>query len=394
MSRQCSDNKQWYVCHKGPFQGCCSVDPCSEGVCPDDIGGIVTTTGTSTKVYTVTPTRSISSKQSTFETSTATTSRLETTSSPGTTTASTTSTSGAGTGTSAADNDSADAETGHGTPVGAIVGGAIGGIAFLILLAIALFFAYRRRKKHEMTFETDNKPPQSDSTTTEQVLHAPTKKEKAETSSLLTPTDYSTNGTTPISPTSTAAELDAFHLYPPQIPYTLFTHPNASTPELSDTGVYSPRAELAARPGRELINIPHYQRQSSNQSSSSQGPTRAELAAQPSRELINVPHHRCQQPATLPTPSREQVDEYMTRANSPPIITADGVVLSANFDTSASGPDVLSAHGLSSSHAMSFMDYGTARKSMLSAHRPEWADSPGEGKADKPKGEKHTKGPE
>ncbi|KAB8258352.1 hypothetical protein BDV32DRAFT_151517 [Aspergillus pseudonomiae] len=333
---------------------------------------------TSTEVHTVTPTKSVSSKQSTFETSTTTTSRLETTSTPGTTTASTTSTS----------------ETGTGTPVGAIIGGVIRGIAFLILLAIALFFAYCRRKKHEMTFETDNKPPQSDSTTTEQVLHAPTKKEKAETSSLLTPTDYSTNGTTPISPTSTAAERDAFHLYPPQTPYTLFTHPNASIPELSGTGVHSPRAELAAQPSRELINIPRHQRQPSNQSSSSQGPTRAELAAQPCRELINVPHHRRQHPATLPTSSREQVDETMTRANSPPVITADGVVLSANFDTSASGSDVLSSHGLSSSHAMSFMDYDTARKSMLSAHRPEWADSPGEGKTDKPKGRKHMKGPE
>ncbi|GAB1195815.1 hypothetical protein APSETT444_005080 [Aspergillus pseudonomiae] len=303
---------------------------------------------TSTDVHTVTPTKSVSSKQSTFETSTTTTSRLETTSTPGTTTASTTSTSEIGTGTSAADNANADAETGHGTPVGAIVGGVI----------------------------------------------APTKKEKAETSSLLTPTDYSTNGTTPISPTSTAAELDAFHLYPPQTPYTLFTHPNASIPELSGTGVHSPRAELAAQPSRELINIPRHQRQPSNQSSSSQGPTRAELAAQPCRELINVPHHRRQHPATLPTSSREQVDETMTRANSPPVITADGVVLSANFDTSASGSDVLSSHGLSSSHAMSFMDYDTARKSMLSAHRPEWADSPGEGKTDKPKGRKHMKGPE
>ncbi|KAE8407894.1 hypothetical protein BDV37DRAFT_224265 [Aspergillus pseudonomiae] len=394
MSHQCSDNRQYYSCFKGPFQGCCSVDPCSKGVCPDDIALIAADTMTSTEVHTVTPTKSVSSKQSTFETSTTTTSRLETTSTPGTTTASTTSTS----------------ETGTGTPVGAIIGGVIGGIAFLILLAIALFFAYCRRKKHvrrftflrgpltdifkEMTFETDNKPPQSDSTTTEQVLHAPTKKEKAETSSLLTPTDYSTNGTTPISPTSTAAERDAFHLYPPQTPYTLFTHPNASIPELSGTGVHSPRAELAAQPSRELINIPRHQRQPSNQSSSSQGPTRAELAAQPCRELINVPHHRRQHPATLPTSSREQVDETMTRANSPPVITADGVVLSANFDTSASGSDVLSSHGLSSSHAMSFMDYDTARKSMLSAHRPEWADSPGEGKTDKPKGRKHMKGPE
>ncbi|BAE63605.1 hypothetical protein BDV35DRAFT_397380 [Aspergillus flavus] len=412
----CSGKKQWYVCSQGPFQGCCSVDPCSAGgVCPDDDDATtVTSISTSTKVHTVTPTKPVSSKQSTFETSTTTTSRLETSNTPGTTTASTTSTSSTstGTGTSVADNVNADAETGHGTPVGAIVGGVIGGIAFLILLAIALCIAYRRGKKRvrqftflrsphtdifkETTFNTDNKPPQNDTTTTEQVTHAPTKKEKAETSSLLTPTDYSTNGTTPISPTSTAAELDAFHLYPPQSPYTLFTHPNASTPEPSDTGVYTPRAELPAQPTRELINTPHDQRQSLNQSISSQGPTHAELPAQPCRELINVPHSRRQQPATLPmTTPCEQVDECVTRANSPPVVTTDGVVLSANFDTSASPEaDVLSTHGLASSHAMSFMDYDTARRSMLPAHRPEWVDNPGEGVTDKSKGEKHSNRPE
>ncbi|KAE8362071.1 hypothetical protein BDV27DRAFT_160102 [Aspergillus caelatus] len=324
MSHQCSGQKLWYVCSQGPFQGCCSVDPCSAGgVCPeDDDATTATTSSTSTKIHSVTPTKPVSSKQSTFETSTATTSRLETTRLPGTTTASTTSTSSTSTGTStsAADNVNADAETGHGTPVGAIVGGVIGGIAILILLAIALFFVYRRRKKRKTTFDTDNISPQNDPTSTEQVTHAPSKKEKAETSSLLTPINYSTNGTTPISPTSTAAELDAFHLYPPQKPYTLFTHPNVLTPDLSDTGVYTPRAELPAQPIRELINISQHQRQSSNQLVSSQGPTRAELPAQPCRELINVPHHRRQQPATLPTtPPREQAEESMTPANSPPM---------------------------------------------------------------------------
>ena len=191
MSHQCSGKKLWYVCSQGPFQGCCSVDPCSAGgVCPDDDdAATVTTTSTSTNIHTATPTKQVSSKQSTSEASTATTSRLEDTRIPGTTAASTTSTSSTSTdtGTSAADNVNADAEAGHGTPVGAIVGGVIGGIAFLILLALALFFAYRRRKKRvrrltslgnpltdifkETTFDTDNKSPQNDPTSTEQVIH-------------------------------------------------------------------------------------------------------------------------------------------------------------------------------------------------------------------------------
>ncbi|KAE8137033.1 hypothetical protein BDV38DRAFT_99355 [Aspergillus pseudotamarii] len=191
MSHQCSGQKRWYVCSQGPFQGCCSVDPCSAGgVCPDDDNTTTdTTTSTSTKIHAVTPTNPVSSKQSTFETSIATTSHLETTSTPGTTAASTSSTSpiSTDTGTSAADNVNADAETGHETPVASIIGGVIGGIAFLILFAIALFFVYRKRKKRvrrltslrspltdifkETTFDTDNKSPQNDPTSTEQVRH-------------------------------------------------------------------------------------------------------------------------------------------------------------------------------------------------------------------------------
>lgn len=31
----CPSGKQYYVCAKGDFQGCCTVDPCTSGVCPD-----------------------------------------------------------------------------------------------------------------------------------------------------------------------------------------------------------------------------------------------------------------------------------------------------------------------------------------------------------------------
>ncbi|KAJ5555306.1 hypothetical protein N7461_003776 [Penicillium sp. DV-2018c] len=32
---ECPAGKQWYVCTAGDFQGCCSTDPCTSGVCPD-----------------------------------------------------------------------------------------------------------------------------------------------------------------------------------------------------------------------------------------------------------------------------------------------------------------------------------------------------------------------
>ncbi|KAE8351321.1 hypothetical protein BDV28DRAFT_137304 [Aspergillus coremiiformis] len=222
---------------------------------------------------------------------------------------------------------------------------------------------------------------------------APAKQEKTEAGSLLTPTDYSTSGTTPISPTSTAAELDSFHLHPPS-PYTSFVPPNASALELGDTGVHRPRVELASQPTRELINVPHHQRQSAVWLEQSDSGC-AELAAQPCRELINVPPHQRQQSPILsspilssPSPSPSQVQTDSNRANSPPVITADGIVLSANFDTSA--PDTPSNRGTNSSHAMSFMDFGSARRSMLSAHRPEWENKSEEGRPNTPEGEKSS----
>jgi hypothetical protein len=32
----CPSGKQYYVCAAGNFRGCCTLDPCTTGVCPDD----------------------------------------------------------------------------------------------------------------------------------------------------------------------------------------------------------------------------------------------------------------------------------------------------------------------------------------------------------------------
>ncbi|KAF7587340.1 hypothetical protein BBP40_007381 [Aspergillus hancockii] len=361
MSRECTGKTHWYPCSQGPFQACCSVDACTNGgVCPDDDNG-PSQASTSTSQRT-TSTKTTSTKQSTtFETMTTSTGRLGTSSSSTSSTTSSTTTSSRNnrSNTSTRDSLGPNAEGNDGAPIGAIVGGVIGGITFLILLVLALGFAYRRRKKRvrrstlvrwrgPLTYghkgaifdANSSKPPPNDPASTEEkAIHtvdcfshpssAIAKQEKPDTGSLPIPTDYS-NGTirSPTSPASTAAELDGAYRYPSKIPYSPVTQRTASTSELSYTGVHRPPAELAAQPTRELINLPPQQRQRS---------------------------------PTLPTQSRE-------RTNSPPasppvpIITADGVVLSANFDTSAPNPQDENTNTL---HAMSFMDYDVMRRSML-----------------------------
>ena len=36
LAGTCTGSKQWYVCTTGNFRGCCSSDPCTAGLCPDD----------------------------------------------------------------------------------------------------------------------------------------------------------------------------------------------------------------------------------------------------------------------------------------------------------------------------------------------------------------------
>ncbi|KAA8645876.1 uncharacterized protein ATNIH1004_007297 [Aspergillus tanneri] len=103
------------------------------------------------------------------------------------------------------------------------------------------------------------------------------------------------------------------------------------TSELSDTGFYRQRAELAAYASRELINVPLSQRQK---------------------------HQHQQQPRL------RQSERTSTSPSPTPIVTADGVMLAANLnwlgpeeDGVASGKD----------HVKSFMEYDPAADSKLPA---------------------------
>jgi hypothetical protein len=81
--------------------------------------------------------------------------------------------------------------------------------------------------------------------------------------------------------------------------------PSETTPELFDTGFYRGRAELSSNPSREPINVPYDDRWRN-------------------RTRVSLCH-----PVGLPTP----------------VVTSEGAVLTANFDTVPVEPD---------SHALSF----------------------------------------
>ncbi|PTU21428.1 hypothetical protein P175DRAFT_0185972 [Aspergillus ochraceoroseus IBT 24754] len=44
QSTTCPANRLWYVRTKGPFRGCCSVDPCTSGICPEEGSTLVSAT--------------------------------------------------------------------------------------------------------------------------------------------------------------------------------------------------------------------------------------------------------------------------------------------------------------------------------------------------------------
>ncbi|KAJ5469596.1 hypothetical protein N7539_009214 [Penicillium diatomitis] len=70
----CTGSKQWYVCSAGNYRGCCSTDPCTTGICPDDSQGAVSSANASTS-------SSLSSSTSTANTSTRTSTRTSSSSS-------------------------------------------------------------------------------------------------------------------------------------------------------------------------------------------------------------------------------------------------------------------------------------------------------------------------
>lgn len=100
------------------------------------------------------------------------------------------------------------------------------------------------------------------------------------------------------------------------------------TPELSDTGFYRQRAELATNSHSELINVPPEQRKHKS----------AAFTNSPAKSAVSRPRQNV---------SSSSIQQ---KQQTPPIVTSDGVVLMPNLDES-------SKPRTSDRHVMSFMQY-------------------------------------
>lgn len=163
----CDEPYHFYQCSKGPYEGCCAVDPCDDGICREedqppspstaaDNSQSQTTTLMTTKTImstaSVTSTTSLGSGQD--QTNTAAASLATTTlvtSAEYTVVATETVGIPTTTAVQAVHNDSSNAVDGMSTSAssshkGAIIGGAIGGVVGGIVLLLALYLWYRKRK--------------------------------------------------------------------------------------------------------------------------------------------------------------------------------------------------------------------------------------------------------
>ncbi|PYH79689.1 hypothetical protein BO82DRAFT_125790 [Aspergillus uvarum CBS 121591] len=158
-SDSCPTHTQWYVCAKGGYSGCCSVDPCTSGVCADDSSSS-SRSGTTTSKISSTSSKSTVVEVKTKTTSTSTSSR-STTSTTTTIPTATRPTATANTATTSTPNPTTTptptpTATAHHKPNRinqALIAGVVGGIlALLILAALVLYSIYRAKKRRRGQF--------------------------------------------------------------------------------------------------------------------------------------------------------------------------------------------------------------------------------------------------
>ncbi|RAH66425.1 uncharacterized protein BO66DRAFT_474162 [Aspergillus aculeatinus CBS 121060] len=166
-SDSCPENTQWYVCAKGGYSGCCSVDPCTVGVCADDSSGSSSSSSSSGRSDTTTSKTSSTSKSTAVEVKTKTTSTSTSSSTistttipaathPATTTANTTTPTPDQTTIHPTTTPTTTTTPTHHQPNRinqALIAGVVGGIlALLILAALVLYSIYRARKRRRGQF--------------------------------------------------------------------------------------------------------------------------------------------------------------------------------------------------------------------------------------------------
>lgn len=151
----CPSGFQYYRCAKGNFSGCCSIDPCTTGICPDDNKPTTTTEAMLTSVITesslsLSETSSPSTSVATPAQNTATT--QTTTLTPSQTSSGTTTMTVTATPSSSSDNE--------GALIGGIVGAIIGGLVIIALVIVLIY--WRRRRKGRMFTLLRWRDPHSD----------------------------------------------------------------------------------------------------------------------------------------------------------------------------------------------------------------------------------------
>ncbi|KAJ5396770.1 hypothetical protein N7509_004883 [Penicillium cosmopolitanum] len=394
--RTCTDGKQWYVCNAGPYTGCCSVDPCSDGVCPDEDS--ITTTK---KVTTTSTSKSTSATLSTAETTTAveettssssskttseasseatsvatssTASILSTSTSTSSATYSTTSAESAATLTSAvsASQTAVSTSSSHHSNSG-MIGGVVGAAIAAILLALLLYFCIKRRrakvkiKMHRSVStqslraqdqtSTTKKSPSSSATalvaTAKESPHSaasPASKTETSKSSLgneiyhdyqsgppstlssLTLSTLSNSNGPPTPPSKSSTSLAPL-IIPTESPQSHLHHSlTPHVPELSDTGFRRQRAELPAQPQSELINQ-QWNNLNANSSLVSDQYPHGGLRKVGISEYTGRSFH-----------TRDGVQnsgtDLISRNTARKIVTRDGVVMGANLDRMSSIDEV------------------------------------------------------
>ncbi|KAF9892826.1 hypothetical protein FE257_000415 [Aspergillus nanangensis] len=410
---------QWYVCSLGDYRGCCSVDPCIAGGCPDDAGKPMSS---QTWVSTSTSTTSTSTSTSTVTTSTQATS-TSTTILP------------TNPATSSPTAGPVNTESHHNN--GALIGAVVGGVAGLVLLLGLVFFLMRRSRRKDrgsikMAYplvllvgpkrnreksrrpavatdkrtldkgrgtpkHTNGKPTTrtNGGPSRSAVRPPPTKVSSCASSSPRASPRTSPSKPSRSSPTKPLPNKASPTKSPLTRPSPTRQSPSKSSPTKRSPGAASTRALTQSMASSSssasatisslslseaalsLKHLPPIPQQPKSPSIPPELPDtgfyrqRAELAAQSSRELINTFNPRRQLHRSL-----DLGDAEGTCPRMGPIITEDGVVLTANFDRSSSCGDELLGlscdSGTGSGHVMRFMDYDPEWDAILPAYQPSW----------------------
>ncbi|EED12313.1 conserved hypothetical protein [Talaromyces stipitatus ATCC 10500] len=150
QANSCIGPYQFYQCSKGPFVGCCSINPCDDGICPAENrpGGDSTQTTQPTTMTTM----SITSTTAGDDHTASVTSMQQVTSTLVTSAGYSVVTETVGAPTRTVDNiatasstavDPTATSSSHKT---ATIGGAVGGIVGVIIVLLCVYIWYRRRK--------------------------------------------------------------------------------------------------------------------------------------------------------------------------------------------------------------------------------------------------------